>query len=81
MKVVYSPAWLKDEYDAENPFDAIEKDESVQTALLTGTRMKTTKKNPKRMAPSPPPSRHQGSARKQRSASVVGLFTDKMTKP
>ena len=67
-------------YEAENPFDAIEKDEFVQTALLTGARMKTIRKNPKRMAPSPPPSRHQGSARKQRSASVIELFTDKMTK-
>ena len=67
-------------YDAENPFDAIDKDESTQTALLTGTRMKTSTRHPKRQAPSPPHSKHQGSVGKQRSASVIGLIADKMTK-
>ena len=68
-------------YDAENPFEAVDKEESTQTALLTGTRMKTTARNHKRKAPSPPHSKPQGSVRKQRSASVIGLIADKMTKP
>ena len=68
-------------YDPENPFEGTEKDESTQMAILTGTKHKTSKKNPKRRAPLPPHSKHPAGVEDKKSASVIGSMTDKMMKP